>query len=328
MGRFEVLTSGYVSMDHIIKINSPARIGCTSLVLNKNNVQTYYGGCSVNIAYGLNRLGITALPVLRVGGDYEENGLRHFLEAGNVPLEGVRVIEEEATPVCYLLQDNNNDHITIFYPGAMDGRYAGPMDGSLFEGARLGVVTVAAREDNERFYEQCRAHQVPVVFGMKDDFDAFPEGFLKTLLTGSRIIFTNEVEREMIEKIYGFPHITKLFEISCARLIVTTMGKEGSICYERTGEGIITHRIGICSLGHIADATGSGDAYMAGFLYGYLRGRDSGACCKLGSVLSWFALQAEGCCTNLPTQEQLLLKYRELTQGSTKGAITHETRRL
>ena len=39
MGEFEVLTSGYVSMDHIIKIASPATIGCTSLVTNKNNVQ-------------------------------------------------------------------------------------------------------------------------------------------------------------------------------------------------------------------------------------------------------------------------------------------------
>lgn len=314
MGEFEVLTSGYVSMDHIIKIASPATIGCTSLVTNKNNVQIYYGGCSVNIAYGLNRLGINTLPVLRVGGDYESNGFKHFLEAGNVPLDGIRVIEEEATSVCYLLQDNNNDHITIFYPGAMDSKFAGPIDGSLFEGARLGVITVAAREDNEMFYQQCLAHEVPVVFGMKDDFDAFPEVFLKTLLTGSKIIFTNEVEREMIEKIYGFHDITKLFEIGKADVIVTTMGKDGSICYERTPEGIRTRKIGICEAEHIVDATGSGDAYMAGFLYGYLRGMESVECCRLGSVLSWFVLQAEGCCTNLPTQDQFLKKYREIRE--------------
>lgn len=194
----------------------------------------------------------------------------------------------------------------------MDGKYAGPMDGSLFEGAKLGVITVAAREDNEMFYEQCQAHRVPVVFGMKDDFDAFPEEFLKTLLTESRIIFTNEVERKMIETIYGFRHMTELFKIGKADLIVTTMGKEGSICYERTREGIRTRKIGICRAKHIVDATGSGDAYMAGFLYGYLKGMESGACCRLGSVLSWFVLQSEGYCTNLPTEEQLLQKCREL----------------
>ena len=50
--------------------------------------------------------------------------LKKFLEEGNVPQDGITQIAEEATSVCYLLQDNNNDHITIFYPGAMDGRYA------------------------------------------------------------------------------------------------------------------------------------------------------------------------------------------------------------
>lgn len=317
MEQFEVLTSGYVSMDHIIKIASPAAVGCTSLVTNKNNARIYYGGCSVNIAYGLNRLGIKTVPVIRVGGDYEANGFKEFLEKGNVPLCGIRVVESEATPVCYLLQDNNNDHITVFYPGAMDGRYFGEIDGRLFEQARLGVITVAAREDNQAFYEQCLAHEVPVVFGMKDDFDAFPEEFLKTLLTGSRIIFTNEVEREMIEAIYGFRDITELFRIGKANLIVTTMGKEGSICYERTGEGIRTQKTGICKAEKMIDTTGSGDAYMAGFLYGYLKGMESKECCRLGSVLSWFVLQSEGCCTNLPTEEQLLQKYRET--GTDKG---------
>ena len=49
----DVLTSGYVSMDHIIKIDTPARVGFTSLVTNKSNAQIFYGGCSVNIAYAL-----------------------------------------------------------------------------------------------------------------------------------------------------------------------------------------------------------------------------------------------------------------------------------
>ena len=84
--KVDVLTSGYVSMDHIIKIATPAKVG-----------------------------------------DYESNGFKKFLEEGNVPQDGITQIAEEATSVCYLLQDNNNDHITIFYPGAMDGRYAQKM---------------------------------------------------------------------------------------------------------------------------------------------------------------------------------------------------------
>ena len=309
MRQIDVLTSGYVSMDHIIKIASPAKVGFTSLVTNKSNARIFYGGCSVNIAYALSRLGMVSLPVLRVGGDWEENGFRAFLEEGGVPLDGITVLPEEATSVCYLLQDNNNDHITVFYPGAMDGKYAGKMKEELFRGTRLGVITVAPEKDNRKFFEKCRENQVPVVFGMKDDFDAFPETFLKELLTGSRIIFTNEVEREIIEKIYGFSDITELFEIGEAEIIVTTLGKDGSIYYIREKDGIRQEKIGICPVEQVVDATGSGDAYMAGFLYGYLKGYAPEECCKLGGTLSSFVIQSEGCCTNVPGEKELLEKF-------------------
>lgn len=309
MKEYDVITSGYVSMDHIIKIATPAKIGFTSLVTNKENSQIQYGGCSVNIAYGLCRLGKRSLPVLRVGGDYEQIGFKKFLEDGNVPLDGLSVMEDEITSICYLLQDNNNDHITIFYPGAMDGMFAGQMEDRLFEQAKLGVITVASRQDNEVFFRKCKEHGVPVVFGMKDDFDAFPEAFLKELLLGSKIIFTNEVERKIIEELYGLEEITELFEMGEAQIIVTTMGKEGSICYEKTANEIRTECIPICPVEQVVDATGSGDSYMAGFLYGYLNNMSCRDCGIMGSVLSWFVLQKEGCCTNLPGEEAFLEKY-------------------
>ena len=48
--KYDVLTSGYVSMDHIIKIAEPARVGFTSIVTNADNTKINYGGCGVNIA--------------------------------------------------------------------------------------------------------------------------------------------------------------------------------------------------------------------------------------------------------------------------------------
>lgn len=306
----EVLTSGYVSMDHIIKIDTPAKVGFTSIVKNRSNAQIFYGGCSVNIAYALCRLGVCAKPVLRVGGDYESNGFKKFLQEGSVPLDGITELPEEATSVCYLIQDNNNDHITIFYPGAMDGKYARPLADELFADVKLGVITVASRQDNEEFFAKCRKHKVPVVFGMKDDFNAFSEAFLKQLLQGSKIIFTNEVERKMIEDMYGLKDITEIFEIGEVEIIVNTLGREGSVCYIREGEKVRKEKIGICKVERVVDATGSGDAYMAGFIYGYLHGCQPEECCKLGGTLSSFILQAEGCCTNVPTERQLLEKVK------------------
>ena len=80
--QYDVITSGYVSMDRIIKLKTPARVGFTSLVENRTSADIRYGGCSVNISYDLCRLGVRSLPVMRVGDDYEQIGFKRFLEQG------------------------------------------------------------------------------------------------------------------------------------------------------------------------------------------------------------------------------------------------------
>lgn len=303
--KYDVLTSGYVSMDRIIKIASPARVGYTSLVTNADNTQIQYGGCGVNVAVALCKLGHVAMPVLRVGTDWEQNGFKNFLMESGVPLDATSVLEGESTSTCYLIQDSNGDHITIYYPGSMDKKYAAPVSDEFYANAKYGVMTVASRADNEYFIDQCQKYNVPVVFGMKDDFDAFPEDFLKRLLTESSIIFTNEVERAIIEKLFNLGSIEDLFAIGKVNVLVTTLGKDGSVCYERTADGVKEHRIGICKVENVVDATGSGDAYISGFMHGYLQGRDVRECCKLGTTLASFVIQAVGCCTNIPSAEVL-----------------------
>lgn len=303
--KYDVLTSGYVSMDRIIKIASPARVGYTSLVTNADNTQIQYGGCGVNVAVALCKLGHVAMPVLRVGTDWEQNGFKDFLVESGVPLDATSVLEGESTSTCYLIQDSNGDHITIYYPGSMDKKYAAPVSDEFYANAKYGVMTVASRADNEYFIDQCQKYNVPVVFGMKDDFDAFPEDFLKRLLTESSIIFTNEVERAIIEKLFNLSSIEDLFAIGKVNVLVTTLGKDGSVCYERTADGVKEHRIGICKVENVVDATGSGDAYISGFMHGYLQGRDVRECCKLGTTLASFVIQAVGCCTNIPSAEAL-----------------------
>ena len=310
MKKYDVVVSGYVSMDHMLKIKTPAAVGFTSLIENKTNSKIYYGGCSVNIAYALCKLGVKAMPILRVGGDYEEIGFKKFMEDGGVSLEGTTVIPDETTSVCYLVQDNKGQHITLYYTGAMDEKYSCALSDEIFENTQLGVITVAAHEDNAEFYKKCRAHDVPIVFGMKADFDAFPEPFLKELLLHSKIIFTNESERETIETLFHLDSITELFDLGEMEIIVTTYGKQGSTYYQRRADGTIDSQcIPICDCTKVVDTTGSGDGYMAGFLYGYLKGMPMADCCRMGSTLSSFIIEKEGCCTNAPSVEDITRRF-------------------
>ncbi|WP_455139081.1 carbohydrate kinase family protein [Thermophilibacter sp.] len=306
----QVLTSGYVSMDHIVKIKSPARVGHTSLIDNSTCATVFYGGCHVNIAYALCRLGVSAMPILRVGPDWETNGFRAFLEGAGVPLDATTVVEGEATSVCYLIEDNEGQHVTLFYPGSMDARYHRPLDDRLFEGVRYGVVTVASRPDNEEFFRKCRLHGVPVVFGMKADDDAFPRPFLEELLLKSRVIFTNESERAGIERQFGLGSITELMERGEARVIVTTYGERGSQFWHMRDDGSVeTACVPVCQCTEVVDTAGGGDAYMSGFLYGLVNDRPLEDCCRMGSTLSSFVLEHEGCCTGAPDLDTFMSRF-------------------
>ncbi|RCX20012.1 adenosine kinase [Anaerobacterium chartisolvens] len=310
--KYDVITSGYVSLDRIIKTSTLVRYGYTSLIENSGNAKIHYGGCSSNISYLLARLGLNALPIIRVGAeDYTETGFYEYLKNGGVCLDAVESVPDETTSNSYLIADANNNHITIFYPGAMDGKYAGSLKDEFFQQARLGVMTVGSYEDNEEFYNKCMKHDVPLVFGMKCDFDAFPEKLFKKVMFSSKIIFTNQGEREEIERMFKLSSITELFEKGSADIIVTTLGKNGSVYFHKTNQGIISNSIEAAEFGKVIDTTGSGDAYMAGFLYGYLSGRHVEECCKLGSVLSSFIIEAVGCTTNAPTREELMDRYNK-----------------
>ncbi|MGH4037335.1 MAG: carbohydrate kinase family protein [Sphaerochaeta sp.] len=307
--KYSVLVTGYPSMDHIIKINSPAKVGFTSIVQNKSNSSIFYGGCSVNIAFALSRLGLPSVPVMRVGADFESNGFKDFLNSENVPLVGINKVQEENTSTSYLLEDNNGDHITIFYPGAMKEEYFKEVPDDLFEQSELGVITVGPTKDNIYFASKCLEHKLPMVFCMKGDMSVFTQDFLIEILNNSKVIFTNESERETIEEILNINSITDFFDSGICEVIVTTKGKDGSTYYYKEDELLKEGFVAAYDLFEKKDTTGCGDGYISGFLYGYLNNYSIKESCLYGSIVSSFVLSEEGCCTRLPKTSELKKEF-------------------
>ena len=306
---FDLLVSGYVSMDRIIKINSPARVGYTSLITNRDNAKINYGGCPINICAALNKLGKRAVPVIRVGDDYEEIGFRDFLIQSGIPLDGVELVPNEKTSCCYLVENPQGEHITLFYTGAMDAKYSRPVPDELIKRKKMALITVGAKPDNEYFLEKVQKYSVPLVFSMKSDPDAFPKELLSEILKESLIIFMNESERKSIEALFGFGSITDLFSFGKAQILVTTCGAAGSRYFWSNNGNIRSEMIPACRPDQVVDTTGSGDAYLAGFMVGYLDRRSILDCCRYGSVLASFIIEKEGCCTNIPTMQQFMDRY-------------------
>jgi adenosine kinase len=93
-----------------------------------------------------------SLPVIRVGeDDYRETGFYDYLQNAGVCMDAVEIVPNETTSNCYLIADSENNHVTIFYPGAMDKKYAKGMNPEFFKQSQIGVMTVGSYEDNLDF---------------------------------------------------------------------------------------------------------------------------------------------------------------------------------
>jgi len=306
----DCLIVGYAGVDRIIRVDRPARPGQTSIILNADNHRVTYGGNGSNVAVCMGRLGCRPTPLMRVGEDWEALGYRQMLEDSGVDLRGITVVKDETTSICHLIEDQENNHLTMTYPGAMNARYAPKeLDDELFRRARYGLITVATRPDVELFFRKAQEHGLPIVFGVRVDMESFPLPLFEQILLNAEIIFMNDVERQFIEDQFGLRPITALFDRGRAKIIAVTLGRDGSAVYERTAGGVRRTHVSAVKCRQVVDATGAGDSYIAGFLYGILKGRDAADCAGYASATASFVIEKVGCTDGAPNEEEMLLRY-------------------
>jgi len=308
MKPYHLIVSGYSSFDHMLKLLSPAVVGKTSLIANSSCSKTFWGGCSVNIAVALSRLGLKVLPVLRVGDDFESSGFKGFLQNEGISLDAITHVPGETNPSAFMLQDPEGEHITTFYPGAMDEKYFSPYPDAWFESSSAALMTVASHKDNLEFLQKARKYQIPLFFGMKGDFSAFPPDMLEEVFRESAILFMNKTESEQLVDLMGLKSIEDVFSIGKAQVLVITLGSKGSRYIARDGS---SEQVPAVKIEKVIDTTGGGDGFISGFLYGYFNGLSYKECCQYGSLVSSFVLEAEGCTTNLPDLSQLLERKQD-----------------
>jgi adenosine kinase len=101
--------------------------------------------------------------------------------------------------------------------------------------------------------------------------------------------------------------------------IIITKGKLGSYAMVREGEQIEEYSVPIVPAKKFVDAVGSGDAYIAGFLYGYLEKKTVKECMQYGATLASFVIEGMGATTTAPSISNLENRYQiSFLQGDIK----------
>ncbi|HEY8395210.1 MAG TPA: carbohydrate kinase family protein, partial [Bacilli bacterium] len=178
-----------------------------------------------------------------------------------------------------------------------------------FSSSRYALMTVASLVDNKYFLEECKKYKLPLILGMKMDATAFPKEFLVDVLSYASIIFINESECRCVCDTMNLCDITELFNGTQAKIIVKTRGSKGSTCYYLKDGKVETVDVGIVKAERVIDTVGSGDAYLAGFLYAYFSGMSVEACARYGATLASFILEGMGSTSSAPDEAALKSRY-------------------
>jgi ribokinase len=126
---------------------------------------------------------------------------------------------------------------------------------------------------------------------------------LGSIIDNANILFANQHE---VRQMYETLGITRDMLIKKVDTAIFTMSGDGSTLYTG-GKELFIPVVPVT----LADPTGAGDSYRAGFLSAYVRGYSPLTCCKIGTVTASFVVEHVGCQTHLPSWDDMTVRYRK-----------------
>jgi len=242
-----------------------------------------FGGCAGNIAYSLNALGGTALPMATVGsdgGDYIER-----LRTLGISTEFIRQVDDSFTAQAMIMNDRDNNQITAFHPGAMQQAHVTRV--AAREDIKLGIVAPDGREAMLQHAEQFKAAGIPFVFDPGQGLPMFDGEELRHFVELASWVVVNDYEGKMLSQRTGW----SLAEISQrVRGLVVTLAAEGC---EVWTEGEREHVPAVAPTA-VVEPTGCGDAWRGALLFGLEKGWALARCAALGNQLGALKIAQRG----------------------------------
>ena len=291
MRRVRIAVTGSIATDHLMTFPGrfaeqllPDQLAHLSVSFLVSDLEVRRGGVAANIGYGMGLLGHRPLLVGAVGSDFAD--YRAWLERHGVDTGGVRVSELKHTARFVCTTDSDLNQIASFYPGAMS-------EAREIELEPLGPIDLVVISPNDpaamvRHTEECRQRGVAFAADPSQQLSSLEPEQIRTLVDGAELLLTNAYESALTEHKTGWSADELLARVGTR---VTTHGKDGTTI-QRQGQPTI--EVPVVPADEIADPTGVGDAFRAGFLSARAWGLSWERSAQVGSLLATLCLESVG----------------------------------
>ncbi|SRR5216683_3312064 len=246
------------------------------------------GGVGANIAFGMGRLGLRPLLAAAVGADFAE--YRAWLEAHGVDTSGVRESPLYHTARFVCTTDADGNQIASFYPGAMAEARDIDICALAREAGGLDLVLIGADDPEAmlRHTAGCAAAGIPFAADPSQQLARMGGEQVRALVEGAAYLFGNEYEVALAERKTGWTAAEIMDRVGVR---VTTLGAAGARV-DRAGEPPLL--VPPVPVSQVADPTGAGDAFRAGFLAAVAWGLPLERAAQLGNLIAAGVLETVG----------------------------------
>ncbi|MBT3069915.1 adenosine kinase [Rhodomicrobium sp. Az07] len=281
----ETLLEEFSLVKGTMRLTSPEE--ATALYARMGPAVEASGGSAANTCAGIASLGGKAGFAGKVGKDQFADAFAHDIKATGVSFFGAN--DDSGTPTgrCLILVTPDGERTMNTNLGAAAEYSEANLDVDAI--ASAGIVylegylfdPVPARQAFFAAGEVAHARGTKLAFTLSDPFcvDRHREGFRKFIRESVDVVFANEKELLALYPGASFDEACASIRTECA-LAAITRSEKGSLILE----GETTIAVPAVKIDKLVDATGAGDLYAAGFLFGVSTGRDLETCAKIGSL--------------------------------------------
>ena len=280
-------------------------INALNISLQLTDLRSSFGGCGMNITYGLHKLLIPVIPLTAAGANYMDHYHQHLTEMG---IDTSYIAVDTSLPRCataLVISDNQGNQITGFHAGSSPSLLRKlPSEIAYIERCRLAIL---APEEAPIMLRQARDLTelgIPIIFDPGQGISGFTKEELRELLQLSSVTIANSHEFEVLQ------HNSELSANEIMDMLdklIITLGINGVDIYE---SGTEQHVDGVRDV-KIVDPTGCGDAFRAGYIYGLMHDHNPETCARIGCVLAAINLENIDTQTYEIEETTLQAKYQQ-----------------
>jgi len=251
-----------------------------NISLQLQRIETSFGGCGMNITYGLNLLGVDVIAVSAAGKDFNDRYKDH-LESQGIDTQYIVVDEDyEHSAQCVIFSDQEGNQITAFNSGASQSPKR-ILPSQVRDIDKVGLA-ILAPEDAPIMLRQARdlsRFDIPMIFDPGQGIADFTSEEIRELLSLCGTVIANDHEWKIIQTISGLTDA----QIKGTNDVIVTRGELGVDIYHKNEAPL--HIDAVSSL-EVIDPTGCGDAFRAGFVFGKLQDFTTTHAAQLGCIMA------------------------------------------